>query len=375
MEPEKVITVDGKLQQILDGKIQRIYRDNSHYFVDNGSDKFYSHKLSEPVSVIQSGINVPESPLKYQNNHIIIQHQGTAQNDSKSSSTKIGQLKGFASPTKIQISPTRTYEIYTKNPHENIAESLLKLQQESPVKLLQMSPAKVIQSPSNYQIPLESSVDHGHLKVPEKKLKKTPKAAQNAKIKPVKPKKTPTKTKKSQQKPKKVKVPKSPSKAAKAKKSPVKIDKNLMKNFTNLEDVPLKIRQNLAMNEDILMKFKGTESMDVKHTVPAISNFNHLIPQFEPQNLICNKIFNEIEKGSKRTASESSSGSSKGGKRHADAIKSPTKSASKKLKFDESGSERSTVDDCEMRIRNLMEGIASAGNGIAGSGANQGGFK
>lgn len=307
--PEKVITVDGKLQQILDGKIQKIYRDNSQYIIDQHVDQkvqnygqFYNKVADSPhqMSVIK---NIEE--ISYRNqmeniqkqNHIII-HTGSL-NDMKMpenvndlnvcsiygenhldgfpkihqlspskaqlSPTKLSQLKGLSSPTKIQISPTRTYEIYTKNPNENIAESLLKLQQESPVKLIQMSPTKVIQN-SNYQVAqaltFEASTDHGYQKKSEessaKKLKKTQKAAK-IKTKTPKIKKTPVKAKKAQQKPKKVKTPKSPSKIGKNKKSSVKIDKNLIKNFGNLEDVPLKIRQNLAFEEKIMMKMKEND--------------------------------------------------------------------------------------------------------------------
>lgn len=307
--PEKVITVDGKLQQILDGKIQKIYRDNSQYILDQHGDQkvhnfgqFYNKVADAPhqMSVIQ---NLEE--ISYRNqmeniqkqNHIII-HTGSL-NDKKMpenvndqnvcsiygenrldgfpkihqlspskaqlSPTKLSQLKGLSSPTKIQISPTRTYEIYTKNPNENIAESLLKLQQESPVKLIQMSPTKVIQN-SNYQVAqaltFETSTDHGYQKKSEensaKKLKKTQKAAK-IKTKTPKIKKTPVKVKKAQQKPKKVKTLKSPSKISKNKKSSVKVDKNLIKNFGNLEDVPLKIRQNLAFEEKIMMKIKENE--------------------------------------------------------------------------------------------------------------------
>lgn len=444
---QKIITVDGKLQQILDGKIQKIYRD-SHYFVDGSAEnvhnygQFYS-KVNEPVhqmSVIQ-GINVIEkTENSYRNqfenlqkqNHIII-HTGTgdkagpklAENynerkvyniynqnhadgfskvhqpsptKTQLSPTKIGQLKGFSSPTKIQISPTRTYEIYTKNPHENVAESLLKLQQESPVKLLKLSPAKVMQSPPDFQASQSQNhdtvADHGYQKVQaEKKPKKTPKVLTKAKTKAVKVKKTPTKAKKVQQKPKKTKTPKSPSKAAKSKKNSVKIDKNLIQNFTTLEDVPLKIRQSLAINEEILMKIKESdgnmkrENFAENHEIskkihensehigkipenlqnnfklddklpqiikplesPAVSNFNHLIPHFEmtnPPSLInCNKIFNDIEnqktlKPSKRTFSESSSGSSRTSScssrnsRSGKSPASPAKASLKKLKFEE----------------------------------------
>ncbi|CAG9812113.1 unnamed protein product [Chironomus riparius] len=300
---EKIITVDGKLQQILDGKVQKIYCDNSKFITDQHQkvqnfSQFYNKvdETSNQMSVIQ---NLED--LSYRNqmeniqkqNHIII-HSGTL-NDKKMpesfsdqkvysiysenclegfpkihqlspsktqlSPSKLNQLKGLSSPTKIQISPTRTYEIYTKNPNENIAESLLKLQQESPVKLIQMSPTKVMHSP-NHQIvqalTFDKSNDHGYQKKTEEnsanKLNKTQKVIK-IKTKTPKVKKPPMKAKKAQQKPKKVKTPKSPSKIGKNK----KIDKNLIKNFGNLEDVPLKIRQNLAFEEKVMMKIKDNE--------------------------------------------------------------------------------------------------------------------
>ncbi|KAG5666343.1 hypothetical protein PVAND_014378 [Polypedilum vanderplanki] len=162
-----------------------------------------------------------------------------------------------------------------------VHESIFKID-NNVYKIIENVP-RVEQQQQPIQQIIEKKKPKKEAKVPKAKKIKIPKASklQNKKVK-----KSPQKTSK------KPKVPKSPTKASKNKESPVKIDKEFIKNFADIEDVPLKFRQNLSNDIEIEKLFDNNTNVrgELQSVIEAVNasplKFEGNCPKFDasPKN-------------------------------------------------------------------------------------------